>query len=343
MSEKQFAGITALATYLPEKRESNIELVGETTAKKMGIIERPIAADDETAGDMALKAAERLLEEYGIKREEVRFVLLCIEFPDYILPNTACHIASRLHLPKSVGAVDYNLGCSGYVYGLALAKGLIETGLTPNVLLLTCNKSSDYANVKDMNLRPLFGDCGTATFVEAAAAEKPLLDSFVFGTDGTGFDKLYIPVGGGRNLVRKTPEVEEKEPNGNTRTNYDLHMDGMGIFYFTMRNVPKLVDEVLAKSGLTREDIDYYVFHQPNGFIMQELQKKCRLVGMPYYCNIEHIGNTVASTVPFGLEYILKEKQPQDLKNVMLAGFGVGLSWGGCVADLSGFHTPVMP
>ena len=335
---RQFAGITALASYLPEKRESNIDLVGEERAKKFGILERPIAAPNETPGDMAYKAAEKLLNKFvAVSAENIRFVLLCVETPDYIVPNTACHIASRLGIPKNCGAVDYNLGCSGYVYGLALAKGLIETGLTPNVLLLTCNKSSDYTHPKDMNLRPLFGDGATATFIEAVDAPSELLHSFVFGTDGEGFQKLYLPVGGNRHKPLDTPRVFENDANGNVRSNYELHMDGNGIFLFTMRTVPKLVEEILTKASCNREDVDYYVFHQPNGFMMQELQKKCRLTERPFYRNIEHIGNTVANSVPLGLEYVFGEANPQSLKKVMLAGFGIGLSWSGCIADF-GFY-----
>ena len=339
MSEKNFAGITALATYLPKNRESNIEMVGETTAKKMGILDRPIADKDETAGDMAYKAAENLFAAFAdVSREDIRFVLLCIESPDYLVPNTACHIAERLKLPKNCGAVDYNLGCSGYVYGLALAKGLIETGLSPNVLLLTCNKSSDYTHEKDLSMRPLFGDGATATLVEATASVEELLSAFVFGTDGAGFQKLWLPVGGNRNMPRETERVFETDVNGAVRSNYELHMDGNGIFLFTMRTVPKLVEEILGKSDLKREDVDYYVFHQPNGFMVRELQKKCRLVGMPYYCNIEHIGNTVANSVPFGLEYVFNERRPREMTKVMLAGFGIGLSWSGCMANFTHFR-----
>ena len=335
-----FAGITALATYLPEKRESTVELVGEDTAKKLGITERPIGEKSETAGDMAYKAAENLFAKYpALKREDIHFVLLCIESPDYLVPNTSCHIAARLNLPKECGAVDYNLGCSGYVYGLSLAKGIIETDLSPNVLLLTCNKSSDYINEKDMNMRPLFGDAATATLLERSESSRELIHSFVFGSDGAGHKMLYQPVGGNRNMPRDYPLEIETDPNGNVRSNYDLHMDGNGIFIFTMRTVPKLVDDVLNQAKLTRDELDYCVFHQPNGFMMQQLQKKCRLTDVPFYNDIEHIGNTVANSVPIGLESVFQKHKPQELNKVMLAGFGIGLSWAGCIADFSCFKS----
>ena len=339
--QRGFAGITALATYLPKNRENNIELMGEAKAKKLGILERPIAEEDETAGDMAYKAAENLFAAYpAIDRQKIRFVLLCIEFPDYILPNTACHLAARLHLPQNCGAVDYNLGCSGYVYGLAMAKGIIEAGISPNVLLLTSNKTSDYTNKQDLNVRPLFGDGATATLLESCDVESELIHSFVLGTDGENYGHLYIPAGGGRGLAVKTPVKTEKDSEGNVRSNYDISMDGNGIFVFTMHTVPKLVDDVLAKANLQRQDLDYCVFHQPSGFMMRVLRKKCRLTDVPAYSGIEHIGNTVSNTIPFGLQSVFADKCPRELKNVMLAGFGVGLSWGGCIANFSCFSDP---
>ncbi len=332
----KFACIKAIATYLPEKIELNENLGDKRFIEKLGITKRHVAADDESAGDLAFNAAENLFANYNINRNDIDFILLCTQHSDYQVPTTACHLQHRLNIPQSAGALDYNLGCSGYVYGLALAKGLIESGLAKNLLLLTSSVYLKYINVNDKPIRPLFGDGATATLISAEGAE-PCIDAFIFGTDGSRFDNLYIPVGGSRNLPRNNPEIIETDEQGNQRSNYEVHMDGSAITYFTLRTVPKIVNEVLEKAQLQREDIDYYIFHQANKFVMNHVQKKCNLEGFNFYNDIDDIGNTVSGTLPFGIMKVLSDTPPSKLQRVMLAGFGVGLSWSGCIVNLSNF------
>lgn len=338
----QFACVKAISVYLPKKIEKNAELMGkdEKFVAKLGITERHMAASDESAGDLAFQAAENMFQEYAIPRESIDYILLCVQHPDYQAPTTACHLQARLGLSQSCGALDYGLGCSGYIYGLSLAKGLIETSVAHNVLLLTSSVYTKYINRNDNAIRPLFGDGATATLITAQASDVPLIHSFVLGTDGSGFDKLYIPVGGSRNPPREHPEIVETDEAGNSRSNYEIHMDSSAIFYFTLRVVPSLVEEILKKAQLQRQDIQYYVFHQSNGYMMGHIQKKCGLEGMPFYDNIKTVGNTVSGTIPFALKDILGEKSPASLENVMLAGFGVGLSWGGCIVNLQQMLSP---
>lgn len=331
---KKHACIKAIATYLPPAVGSND---GEEPKfiKKLGIRSRHLAGPQESAGDLAFEAAENLFRRYGIKREETDFILLCVQHPDYQMPTTACELQSRLGIPNSCGALDYSLGCSGYSYGLAMAKGLMETGMAEKVLLLTSSVYLKYINKEDHACYPLFGDGATATYLTMEEGEEPFLHSFVFGTDGSRYDKIIIPVGGSRHMPRETPEVFETDERGNTHSNYEVAMDGTAITYFTLREVPPLVDAVLEKAGLTREELDYCVFHQANKFMLEYVRKKCRLMEVPFHNHIEDIGNTVSGTIPFGLEEILREHDPGELRRVLLAGFGVGLSWAGCVADLS--------
>ncbi len=331
----KFACIKALETYVPAGVELNENLGDERFIEKLGIRSRPIAAADQSAGDLAYEAARKLIERHAIDRQSIDFILLCTQHPDYQMPSTACQLQARLELPQSIGALDYDLGCSGYVYGLALSKGLIESGLASNVLLLTSSIYNKYINVGDRAIRPLFGDAAAATLISAVESARPMLDAFVFGTDGERFENIYIPVGGSRMMPRDHPEVLERDEAGNVRSNYEVHMDGRAVTYFTFRTVPRLVEEVLSKAGLERGDIDHYIFHQANRFVMNHVQKKCRLEGRPFYNDIETLGNTVSCTVPFGIEKVLSERAASELKRVMLCGFGVGLSWCGCVADLS--------
>lgn len=332
---KKFACIKALETYVPEGVEFNDGLGDARFIEKLGIRSRPIAAADQSSGDLAFNAARNLFERHSIDRGSIDFILMCTQHPDYQMPTTACQLQARLELPQSAGALDYSLGCSGYVYGLMLAKGLVEAGLASNILLLTSSIYNKYINVEDRALRPLFGDAATATFISTVESEKPMLDAFVYGTDGDRFDSIYIPVGGSRNMPRDNPEVLERDEHGNVHSNYEVHMDGMAVTYFTYRTVPRLVEDILTKAALTREDVDHYIFHQANRYVMERVQKKCRLEGRPFYSDIEELGNTVSCTVPFGIKKVLSERPASELKCVMLCGFGVGLSWCGCLADLS--------
>ena len=328
-----FAKIRAIASYLPPTIENNSDIVDGRFIKKIGVKSRHIVTN-ESAGDLAFNAAEKLFADYNIDRDETDFILLCTQHPDYQMPHTAAHLQSRLGLKKSVGSMDIALGCSGYVYGLAVAKSFIETGLAKKILFLTSSVYTKYINVKDTSTRPLFGDGATATWLEGS--DKESLKAFIFGSDGSRYDKLIIPVGGSKFPPRDNPEVFSTDDNKNYRSNYEVFMDGMAITYFTLREIPKLVDDVLIAANLTRNDLDYCIFHQANKFMMTYLRDKAGLNDVPFHNDITDTGNIVSGSVPLAIEQVIKSHGATGLKNVMLAGFGVGLSWAGCIADLSG-------
>ena len=327
-----FAKIRAIASYLPAQIENNAEIVEARFIKKIGVESRHIVTN-ESAGDLAFKAAEKLFAEYDIDRRETDFILLCTQHPDYQMPHTAAHLQDRLGLKKSVGTMDIALGCSGYVYGLAVAKSFIETGLAKKILFLTSSVYTKYINARDTSTRPLFGDGATATWLEGGDTES--LRAFVFGSDGSRFDKLIIPVGGSKNPPRDNPEIFSTDDQKNYRSNYEVFMDGMAITYFTLREVPKLVDDVLTAANLTRADLDYCIFHQANKFMMTYLRDKAGLNDVPFHNDITNTGNIVSGSVPLAIEQVIQTCGAANLKNVMLAGFGVGLSWAGCIANLS--------
>ena len=329
-----FATIRAISTYLPATIENNSEIIDARFIKKIGVQRRHLCGKEESAGDLAFCAAEKLFAEYNIDRHETDFILLCTQHPDHLGPHTSGHLQHRLGLKKSVGTMDIALGCSGYVYGLAVAKGLIETGLVKKILFITSSVYTKYINARDKSTRPLFGDGATATWIDGGEEEN--LRAFVFGTDGSRFDKLIIPVGGSRALPRDNPEIFSTDDNGNYRSNYEIFMDGMAITYFTLREVPPLVEKVLAAAKLTRDDLDYCIFHQANKFMMTYLRDKAGLNDVPFHNDISETGNLVSGSVPLAIEQVVKNFGAKNLKRVMLAGFGVGLSWAGCVADLSG-------
>lgn len=329
-----FAKIRAVSSYLPPTIERNADIVEARFMKKIGVESRHIVTN-ESAGDLAFAAAEKLFAEHNINRHETDFILLCTQHPDYQMPHTAAHLQSRLGLKKSVGTMDIALGCSGYVYGLAVAKSFIEAGLAKKILFLTSSVYTKYINVRDTSSRPLFGDGATATWLEAVDDDKPGLSAFVFGSDGSRFDKLIIPVGGSRLPPRDTPEIFSTDDQNNYRSNYEVFMDGMAITYFTLREIPKLVDDVLTAANLTRADLDYCIFHQANKFMMTYLREKAGLNDVPFHNDIIATGNIVSGSVPLAIEQVAKSFGAENLKRVMLAGFGVGLSWAGCIADLS--------
>ena len=328
-----FARIRAISTYLPATIEYNSELVDARFIKKIGVKCRHICAADEAAGDLAFHAAEKLFAEHELDRHEIDFILLCTQHPDHLGPHTAAHLQHRLGLKKSVGSMDIALGCSGYIYGLAVAKGLIETGLAKKILFITSSVYTKYINRADKSTRPLFGDGATATWLDGGAQES--LRAFVFGSDGSRFDKLIIPVGGSRHMPRDNPEIFSTDENGNYRSNREIFMDGMAITYFTLREVPPLVEKVLDAAKLTRADLDYCIFHQANKFMMTYLRDKAGLLDVPFHNDISETGNLVSGSVPLAIEQVVKNFGAENLKRVMLAGFGVGLSWAGCIADLS--------
>ena len=324
------AMIKAITTALPEGIEYNNPDLRLT--KKTGIFKRHIVGEKECASDLAMQAAEKLFLSMPFLREEIDFILLCTQSPDYFLPTTACLLQNRLGLSKHCGAFDLNLGCSGYVYGLSVAKGLIESQQAKKILLLTAETYSKFIHPQDHTVRPLFGDGATATLISAANG-KEMLSSFVFGTDGSGADSLIVPAGGMRQRVVESEKNEPTDEGGRSAKN--LYMDGGAISNFALSVVPNTVEEILGKSNLTRQDIDYYVFHQANKFMLEFLQQKCGLQGMPFWNKPEEYGNTVSNSIPLALAELVRESKTRILQKVMLVGFGVGLSWAGCMADLS--------
>lgn len=240
------AYIKAISYYLPERILTNEELSRdfpewsvEKIASKIGIRQRHIVAKEETASDLAYHAAEQLFKEYQIDRNKIDFILFCTQSPDYFLPTSACILQSRLQVPTSAGALDFNLGCSGFVYGLSLAKGLILSGIAKNVLLLTGETYSKYIHFKDKGNRTIFGDAATATLISGEGFAE-IMD-FSLGTDGSGSNNLIVRNGGARNPERK--DMVQYDNEGNFLSPDFLEMNGKAIFEFTVQAVPVMVND----------------------------------------------------------------------------------------------------
>lgn len=326
------AYIKAIEYYLPEKVLTNTEIAerfpewsAEKVASKVGITERHISGDNETAADMAYQAAEKLFIANEGVREQVDFLLLCSQSVDYKLPSSSCILQNRLGLKTSCGAFDFNLGCSGYEYGLAVAKGLILSGIAKNVLLLTAETYTKYIHPEDKGNMTIFGDAATASLISTEGFAE--IGEFVLGTDGSGSEGLIVKTKGARIPNITGNKVEDE--NGNIQWDDHLFMDGKAIFDFTSDAVPAMTEELLKKENLKQDDIDLWVFHQANKYMINYLRKLMCIEKEKFFVFMDKVGNTVSSTIPIALVEAKKEGRLHG--NVLLAGFGVGLSWGATV------------
>ena len=283
------------------------EWTAEKILEKTGIASRHVVLKNETAIDLAEKAAKCLFEQDHINPQMIDFILLCTQSPEFKLPSTACLLHERLGLRKDAGALAFDHGCSGFIYGLSMAKCLILGGVARCVLLVTSETYTKYIRSEDKSTRTIFGDGAAATLIDEESASK--IGSFSFGTDGAGAEKLIVK--------------DEK-----------LFMDGPDIFNFTLDVVPKTMEVVLAKNNLIRDDIDLYVFHQANKFMLDTIRKVNGLPRDKFYVNLESTGNTVSSTIPIALKQLKDAGKLDPGMKVLLMGFGVGLSWGATILTI---------
>ena len=332
------AVIAAIDFHLPERVLTSAGLAAEFPGwsvekiqSKTGIEERHIAGPDEFASDLAVAAAEKLFSG-GTGRESVDALLYCTQSPDYFLPSTACVLQHRLGLRTEIAALDFNLGCSGFVYGLGLARGLIQSGQAKRVLLVTADTYSKFIHPGDRSVRTLFGDAAAATVVDAMDGPGGLSGPFVYGTDGSGAENLIVPAGGLRRPRVENAEVLTDEA-GNQRTLNHLFMNGPEIFNFTLRVVPATVASLLEKAGLLQDDVDLFVFHQANQYMLEHLRKRLGVPAEKFVVSMRNCGNTVSSTIPIALKLAVESGQLRGGMRVMLLGFGVGYSWGGTIME----------
>jgi 3-oxoacyl-[acyl-carrier-protein] synthase-3 len=327
------AYISAIAFELPDRVVDNAALKAENPGwdmarieAKTGIKSRHIAEEDECASDLAFRAAYKLICGTGIDPSSIDVLLFCTQSPDYVLPASACLIQHRLGLPNTCAALDFNQGCSGYVYGLFLARSLICSGQARRVLLLTGDTYSRYIHRGDRSVRVLFGDAGAATLISAEAGAQ--IGEFILGTDGAGAKNLIVPVSGSRRRACAETQIATTDQFGSIRTPENLFMDGQELFEFTLRRVPSSIAELLNKTGLTADQIDWFIMHQANRFMLDQLRNRLKIPKERVPVCIESIGNTVSSSIPITMHQM--SSQFRSSNRMMLVGFGVGYSWGAC-------------
>jgi 3-oxoacyl-[acyl-carrier-protein] synthase-3 len=322
--------INNISLYLPPEIITNENLVEsfpdlntDDIYKRTGVRERRRTTEDFIMSDMAYLAAESLFQQDTSIREKIDAIILIGHGYDYKAPITAAILQDRLHLSQNVLSIDLPHGCTGYINGLAVSKGLIDGGLASNILLLTGDTPSFVIDKKNAELLSIFSDSATASFISSDTSNY--YEKFVFGTDGKGADKLIVNNSSSRNPA----SIDYLKNEG--RLNGTMTMNGLEIFKFALRIVPKLVADTLEKNNLNLHDIDYVIFHQANSFMIESLRKKIKIEKEKFYNDISLTGNTVASTIPIALKNAFDKKLIKRGDKILLAGFGLGYTWGATV------------
>lgn len=326
--------------YLPEHFITNEDLQKENpdwdmspVGKHIGVRKRHIAHDDETALDLAYKACKKLFSKNKDAKDQIDGIIFCTQSEDYILPPNSCILHKMLDLSEDTFAFDFNLACSGYIYGLALARGLIYSGIAKNILLVTGDTYSKYINKSDRSVRALFGDGAAVSWITTSDSNGGIID-IQCSTHGKLYDKFIIPAGGCRMPKSPKTAVVKADSSGNIRTLENIHMDGMGILVFINSKIPKQVKCVLARNGLTIDDIDLFVFHQASKVALDKLIRLLGIKPEKTYQNLNEVGNTVSASIPIALKDALDEKKISPGDKVLISGFGVGLSWGTAIIEM---------
>lgn len=331
--------IKAISYYLPETIVTNDDLLKEFPDLKIddltrltGVKNRHIAEEEETAADLAFKAAEKLFNEHSISPGSIDHIIFCAQGADYITPSTACILQERLGIPQEAGSLDINQGCTGFVYGLSVANGLIATNSARNVLLLTSVNISELIHPEDKSNRAIFGDGAAATLI-SSNEEKPGagIGEFVFGTDGSNYDAIIIKNGGARFPDLKFSAEDWYDEIGNVRNDRNFYMNGARVFSFSVEKVPEMIKGLLSKAGISDSDVDLYVLHQANQIILESIFRKMKIPKEKTVYQLENCGNTVSSTIPIALYHAIQDGKVKTGDTLVLAGFGVGFSWAGCI------------
>lgn len=329
-----FARIRQVEKYLPTGVLTNLEISKQfpewgvdRISEKTGIEARHIAAKEEYSSSLGVAAAQNLLSSVELDVSEFDYLIAVSQTPDFILPGIASLIHGELQMDRSAGAIDVNLGCSGYVYALGLAKGLIETGQAKNILLVTSDTYSKLLNPEDKSVRTIFGDGATATWI-STGGDQDSIAGFSYGTDGSGAQHLIVPNGGMRPGDGLSSKASAAARNFSP-SQFDLFMNGPEIFNFTLREVGRTLEDVLEKSNLSLDVVDYVVFHQANAFMLKHLISKLGIAPQKAPILMKDWGNTVSGTIPMALTELYQRGEVGPGARLVLLGFGVGLSWAG--------------
>lgn len=340
--------VKAISYFLPPRQVESQEIIDnyyqfvlrvgeeeteESIFSKTGVKLRYESDLSITAKDLGAAAAKKIFDDGQFNREEVNALIFISDALDYKGPSTACILQSELGLPKSILAFDVLQGCTGWIYGLSLAKALIQSKQTENVLVITADIPRRVIHPEDIELSALFSDGGAATIVSGSTSPNNLnllINDFDFGTDGNGRKHLFME----RSASKDPADIEwlsqfKDIPSG--LIGGMLRMNSDKIFLFALRIVPKLTNNILKKHNLSIDEIDYFVFHQANGTMLEYLRKRMKIPKEKFIVNIEDVGNTVSSSIPIALNQLMSKIEMRKGTKILVAGFGIGFSWGGTI------------
>jgi len=323
---------------LPKQKITNADLEKEhpewdiaKIEKKSGVHSRYIAASNETAFDLSTVACEKLLSNSDIEKNSINGIIFCTQSPDYIMPPNSFLLHAYLGISEHVFAFDYNLACSGYIYGLAMAKALIEAHVVRNVLLVNGDTYSKYINSRDRSTRILFGDAAAVSFICDSGSTKSGFIDMEFSSSGKSFDTFYIPAGGCRIPKSKDTALEIKDASGSIRSQENIHMNGFSVWHFISKVVPLQINRLLERNSIAISDVDLFVFHQASKLTLDSLVKVLGIPKNKMFINLDRVGNCVSASIPIALKDAETEGRLKKGDLVLLSGFGVGLSWGTAV------------
>ena len=332
---EHLAYIAAIDYALPERRVSNEMLAEQHPTWQMdqvvlrtGVKERAWCSASETALDLAEAACRKVLACANWAVNDVDAVLFCTQSPDHVMPPNACLLQDRLGLSKAVAALDFSLACSGFIYGLYLAKALIGSNAARRVLLVTAETYSKWMHPDDRGPLTLFGDGAAATLI---AGGRIGIETIVVGTDGHGASTFMIPAGGARQPASGKTKQPVTDQSGNVRTAENIYMNGGAVLDFVKKEIPSFVRGLLKRARLTLDSVDLVIFHQASKITLDHLNHALHIPPSKQFSNIAYVGNTVSASIPMALRDAELQGVLRPNMRVLLVGFGVGLSWGGCI------------
>lgn len=335
--------IRGIANCVPKTiiRNSDYTLLNDQEKKLLikttGIEERRVAEDGTCASDLCYAAAEKLIEELSWEKESLGAIIYVSQSQDYYLPSTSILLQERLKLSKQVLAFDVTLGCSGYVYGLQILGALMQNGMIKRGLLLAGDVSTNSVNYKDKSAYPIFGDSGSATALEYQTGAAPMY--FTTQSDGSGAEAIIIKGGGTRQKYHKDSLKEVEIEPGITRHELNLILNGLEIFNFSVKEVPADIRTLIEYTGVDKDDIDYFLFHQANKIINETIRKKLKIEDHKVPYSLNKYGNTSSGSIPLTAQTALKEELKSP-KKLLFSGFGVGLSWSSAIVQTDNIIIP---
>lgn len=325
--------IEAIEYHLPETKITNEELEQkfpnwdvEKVSQKSGVRLRHMAKPEETALDLAKSACDRLFQKFPELKEEIDGIIFCTQSPDHIMPSNAFLLQEHLGLKDNLLAFDYNLACSGYVYGLSIVNGLIATGVASKLLLVTADTYSKYISPKDRSTKVLFSDAAAVSLI--VKGDEDAITDIILASAGREHKSFYIPAGGLKTPKSTETAMENEDIGGNIRSQEQIHMNGFNVWKFIATAVPRQINEILKRNDLKIDDIKLFLFHQASKLTLESLIRALKIPESKTYSNLEFIGNTVSASIPILMKDAMDSGKLKRGDLVLISGFGVGLSWG---------------